>query len=181
MAKLALTKQAAAHRLILAGVRMIARSDDPLAVHVVASSALNLIRELIQSRGPNYLTLAFREGIYRFALSRAQGEPDPFPITAEVDSLIDWIVHLIRSGQVASADDIVISGFQLDERKALDAVIGPFNFLKHAQRDPLATLNEEDIDPLEALTHAISAFSFLFPGERLPDEVAQFLGDQGVI
>ena len=176
MGAIVITKQAAAQRLILSAVKMFERSDDPLAIHVVASSALNLLRELTQARGPNFTTLSVREGIFRAALSRAKGKPEPFLGSAEeLDGVIDQIVQLIQSGAVKSAEDLEISGGEIDERKYLDKIIRPFNFLKHAQRDPLTTLDEGDVDPFDALTHAIGAFYFLFPGEQLQEEVIDFL------
>ena len=39
-------KMTAAERLMQTAVDMIDRKDDPLAIHVVASSALSLLREL---------------------------------------------------------------------------------------------------------------------------------------
>lgn len=45
------TKLDATERLIVTGIVMLERGDDSLAVHVVAASALNMLREMIHHGG----------------------------------------------------------------------------------------------------------------------------------
>src|SRR3546814_9951197 len=57
----------------------------------------------------------------------------------------------------------------------------PFNFLKHAQRDPLATLDDLDVDPVGTIVHALTAFSMVCPEQKLPDQIAPFHSKHGVM
>lgn len=181
MTNITLTKQAAARRLILNGIRMANRSDDPLAIHVVAASAVNMIRELLEQRGSGLAALGMRYGFYKAAKARAEGRQSGLPTYEALDSLLDQIAGYIKDGSVNSEEDITLTLPPGEERRMLDSILRPFNFLKHAQRDPLATLNEEDVLPIQALVHALAAFAFLFPGEPLPDEAIAFVKDNEIV
>lgn len=165
----------AAERLIVSGIRMSGRGDDPFAVHVVASSALNMLRELIQEGGDDYSAWVLRQGLFLLASARLKGAPINLPTTPEIDALIDDVAAGIGKGAIKEPSDLTIT-LSADERRKLVAyIIRPFNFLKHAQRDPLATLDESDVDPDGAIIHALTAYSMLCPEKPLPEEVAPFL------
>ena len=181
MNNITLTKQAAARRLILNGIEMAKRSDDPLAIHVVAASALNLIRELLAQRGPDLSAQALRYGIFKAAMARAEGKDSGLPDDGSLDKVLDQIASAIKKGFVKKAEDITLQLPAGDDRRMFDPIIRPFNFLKHAQRDPTSTLDESDVNPIQALMYAIAAFAFLFPGEPLPYQMADFSKKMGFI
>jgi hypothetical protein len=52
---------------------------------------------------------------------------------------------------------------------------------KHAQRDPLATMDDTDLDPDGVIVHALSAYSMTDPGKGLPDSVRPFLERHGLM
>jgi len=60
-------------------------------------------------------------------------------------------------------------------------LIGPFNFLKHADKDPEGILAEQDVKPVEATSFAVTAYGFLFPDEELDPKVAKFLRQHAII
>jgi hypothetical protein len=177
---MAVSKLDAADRLIVGGIAMMERGDDPLAIHVVASSALNLLREMIQQGGDDYSARVLKEGAFYAASARLKGDPVAIPTTPEMDAIIDKVATGIAAGEVNKPSDLIINLDAEERRKLLDYIIRPFNFLKHAQRDPLATLEESDVDPKGAVIHAVTALSFVEPGRKLPEEVAQFLTNHGL-
>ncbi len=174
MAEIALTKQAAAHRLIQSAVHMIEAEQDALAIHVVAASAVNLLRELLAERGPGLVEQTLQYGLWSAAKFRIEGKPTGLPEDEALDAIIDEVVQRIESGVVESHLDLNIKGAPQSERQFLDPILRPFNYLKHAQRDPLATLNETDVKPTYALNIAIAAYHFLFPGETMTADVVAF-------
>lgn len=170
-----ISKLEAAERLIVSGIAMLDRGDDPLAIHVVASSALNMLRELIQKSGDNYAARVLKDGLFYTASTRITGGSITLPTNPELDELIQNVVEGMEAGEINQPSDLTVNLDKEQLRKLLDYIIRPFNFLKHAQRDPLATLDESDVDPKGAIIHALTAFSMLDPGKKLPSEVATFL------
>lgn len=168
-----MTKQAAALRLIEGAARMCAAGEDAVVVHVVAASALNLLRELLAKRGPGLVEQLLQAGVHQAALTRMQG--GQVPEDEELKRQLDLIVDAIEAGAVTEPADLNVIMGPHTERGLLDPMLRPFNFLKHAQNDPLATLDEADVTPVEALSLAIVAYMMLFPGEAMSPSVQAFL------
>src|SRR3546814_6418267 len=80
-------KMTAAERLMQNAVDMIDRKDDPLAIHVVASSALSLLRELVGTRGDDYVAQLIKDALFRAAQSKIQGLPTGMPESETVDKI----------------------------------------------------------------------------------------------
>ncbi|MCP5397542.1 MAG: hypothetical protein H6918_12600 [Sphingomonadaceae bacterium] len=172
-----LTKQAVAIRLINSAVSMIEAGIDPLAIHAIAASASNLLRELVAVRGPNYGSRVFASALFEQAIARVENRlaVADLPDDPEVEKAVQQIEDAIRNGQVSSPDDVVINMSGKIEAKAMRHISAPFNFMKHGDRDPDGLLNERELRPREALMHAISAFSFLFPNEPLEEATHAFV------
>ncbi|HEY0150129.1 MAG TPA: hypothetical protein VGB70_14145 [Allosphingosinicella sp.] len=168
-------KLTGAERMIVSAINMSNRGDDPLAIHLVASSALNLLRELIDRSGDNYVAEVLKQGLFMIASARAKGEPIALPISPDSDKLIEDLSVAIRAGEINRPADITVALNSEELRALLGYIIRPFNFLKHAQRDPQATLDEADLDPDGAITHALTAFALVCPEKPLPDEVLSFV------
>ncbi|RSY81075.1 hypothetical protein DAH66_15395 [Sphingomonas koreensis] len=173
-------KPAAAERMIVSAIAMSERGDDPLAIHVVASSALNLLRELIEKSGDNYVAQVLKLGVFTMAAARAKGEPVTLPTNPDIDALIDSVAAGIEAGEVNQPSDLTIALSTEALRDMIGYIIRPFNFLKHAQRDPLATLDEADVDADGAIGHALTAFTLVCPGKPLPDQIKPFLERHGL-
>lgn len=173
-------KLKAAERLIVAGIGMSERDEDPLSIHVVASSTLSLLRELIQANGDNYAGRVLKEGLFYAASFELAGKPVPLPTTPEIDALIGDVAAGIDAGQIKVPDDITVTLDMNELRDLLAYITRPFNFLKHAQRDPLATLDEDDVDPQGTLIHALTAYGMLRPGHEWPDTITSFLAKHGL-
>lgn len=174
-------KMTAAERLIHSAVDMLERKDDPLAVHVVASSALSLLRELVASQGNDYVSQVIKEGVYRSALAKIQGAPAGMPDSDILDAIVNAVAEGIEAGAVKSAGDIVMVASKKTVWAYLDYIFKPYNFLKHADRDPLATLDEGDFDPEGALAHAMTAYLMARGDGELPEPFTVFLKKQGIL
>ncbi len=167
-------KPEAAERMIVAAIGMSDRGDDPLAIHVVASSALSLLRELIEKGGDNYIEQVLKLGLFHAASARLKGGAINLPTNPQIDRLIEKVMGGLEDGEIKQASDLTITLDKEELRKLLDYITRPFNFLKHAQRDPLATLDEGDVEPEGTIVHALAAFSMICPGNALPDQIAPF-------
>jgi hypothetical protein len=142
---------------------------------------LNLLRELIEAKGDNYSARVLKEGLFHTASFKLAGKPLSLPTTPEIDALIDDVAAGIVGGHIMTPDDIAVKLSPKELRGMLAYITGPFNFLKHAQRDPLATLDDEDIDPDGVLMHALTAYGMLQPDKALPDSIAPFLAKHGLL
>lgn len=176
-----LTKQQVAKRLIQAAVAMFNANADPLAMHLVASSALNLLRELSKVDGERFVERVFRSALYNGAVKKLNGEETGVPDHPVVNEWIEGLTKAIESGGVKSADDITINDAGKLEVDSLKYLVDPFNFLKHADKDPDGTLDEADVRPVEATCFAVTAYGFLFPEDTVNEEIAGFLTKHGVI
>lgn len=178
MTSLTLTKQAAAHRLLLGSVRYFEQEQsDPVVVHVIASSAMSLLRELIGTRGKSYAEVTFASVFYEYAIARIENREPIAPEIPEVRSspIVDDIERRIIEGEIHSSRDVRINIPKATERALLAHIFEPYNFLKHADRDPNDSLELSKIDPISAIAHAIAAYSFLFPNEKLDPDIRLFL------
>lgn len=160
---------------------MSERGEDALAIHVIASSALNMLRELIQNGGNDYAAEVLQQGLWYAASARLNGAPVNLPTTHEIDRLIDDVAAGIDKGTIKQATDLKITLTPEQLHQQLAYVVKPYNFLKHADRDPLATLDESDVDAVGTIIHALTAYSMLCPGKALPEAIAPFLAKHDLL
>lgn len=171
----AIDKESAAERMLVSAIMMCERGEDPLAIHVVAASALNVMRDLIEKGGDEYVEQLLKIGAFSIATARLNGEPITLPTNAAIDVVVMNVMTGIEQGAVTQASDLVITLTAAERRGLLSYIVKPYNFLKHADRDPLATLDDGDIDPDGAIAHALSALAMICPGKALPDEIKPYL------
>jgi hypothetical protein len=76
-----------AERLIVSGILMTERGEDPFAIHVVAASTLNMLRELIQQGGDDYGAWVLRQGLFEAASALLKGSPASLPTSTQTDHL----------------------------------------------------------------------------------------------
>ncbi len=170
---MAIDKTEAAERLVVAAILMVDRGDDRLASHLVATSALSLLRDLMKHDDKEYVTELLKIGMFTLAQLTASGDTDGLTVPPEAAPQVDELAAAINRGEVTSPDDLKVT----DEQpwKLLRYIVDPTNFLKHADRDPLAVLDEDAFDPEGAIGHALSAYSFVRPGKPLPDPIRPYL------
>ncbi|HUD91620.1 hypothetical protein [Sphingobium sp.] len=174
-------KASAAERMVVTAITMAERGDDALAIHVVAASALNVLRDLIQKRGDEYVEQTLKLGAFTIAAARLRGDRISLPTNAAMEAVIENVMRGIEAGEVTQPADLIIN-LNADERRGmLTYIVKPYNFLKHADRDPLATLEEGDIDPDGAIAHALRALTMLSPEKELPDQIRPYLERHGLL
>jgi hypothetical protein len=173
--KIKLTKQAAAHRLIQSAVRLCENADDALAAHLVAGSALGLLRDLVAKRGQSYSSRAWAESMFYAARNHKEGKRTPFDDDPQLARVIRLICKGIEDGSLTSAEDVKVRMSLQAEKQLLAHISQPTNFLKHADRDPNNLIDLADVKPIEATMHAITAYAMLFPKDRIPAELEKFV------
>jgi hypothetical protein len=181
MAARGLSKQDVARRLIHAAIDMFEANADPLATHVVGSSAFNLLRELSKVGGTLFFERVFRSVLFDGAMKTLKGDESGLPEHPIVAEWVEGIARAIGAGHVRSPEDINVKDAPVAELDALKFLTGPFNFLKHADRDPDGILDESDVKAMEATSFAITAYSLLFPTDDLDPKVAEFLRKNAII
>lgn len=177
----AIDKASAAERMLVSAIVMRERDEDALAIHVVAASALNVLRDLIRKSGDEYVEHILKLGAFTIAMARHTGTPVNLPTNAAIDAVIDKVMVGIAAGEVKHASDLNIALSPAERRSLLGYIVTPYNFLKHADRDPLATLDDGDIDPDGAIAHALTALTLVSPGKALPDAVKPYLERHGIL
>lgn len=81
----------------------------------------------------------------------------------------------IETGAVREAADLVITLSAAWQRRLLDYIVRPYDFFEHADRDPMAKPEEDDIDPDGVIGHALTALTMISPGKPLPDTIKPYL------
>lgn len=157
---------------------MLAQGHDPLAVHCVAASASNLLRELVAGRGQTYGSRVLGAALFENALAQIERRSPvgQLPSNPAIDAAIFTVRQGIEDGTITSAQDVNVDMPKHVERQAMDAVVAPFNFMKHADKDANGLLHEGVLQPVQATAHAVAAYALLFPQADLPDEVQSFIG-----
>ena len=168
-------KATAAERLVVNAIIMTERGEDSLAIHVVAASALQVLRDLLKKAGDEYVEQVLKVGAFAIASARVKGETVDLPPNAQMDAVVEKVVCGIQSGEVTRAADLVINLDAAGRRALLDSIVKPYNFLKHADKDPLETMDDADIDPDHVIGHALSALTMVSPGKPLPDTIKPYL------
>src|SRR3546814_4848745 len=122
---------------------MSERGEDALATHVVASSALNLLRELIEAGGENYVEQVLKLGLFSAASARLTGDPITLPTNPQIDALIEEVVGGLKAGEVTQPSDLTVTLDKEELRKLPYAIQRPFHLPTHAQTATLATPDDE--------------------------------------
>lgn len=169
---LEITKQAAAYRLIHAAIHMHENSEDVLATKVVAASALNILRELLRKRGQTFDERVTKQFLFEAARACLEGKRTMGPEFKELDPLILAIADQIRKGEISAAEEVFLGGASLPISLP---IIKVYNFLKHADRNPMALLSEQAVDAEGAIMLAVSAFSMVFPAEMPSPEMIDYI------
>ncbi len=168
-------KLAAARRLLRAAVRLHCLKEDALAVHVVASSGYNILNELKRSRGQNEANLVAETemlGMLKMAQDMAAGR-----LPANVMAALDkdeytrrFLERLASQLKITEHTDItsLVESVDVDEqfsrsfhRKRTHA----FNFLKHANSDSEALLNEGAVDNFSLMLNAMISYESIAPDD----------------
>jgi hypothetical protein len=142
------TKEAAAQRQIDAAIRILFSGEDILAVHSIAAAARGILRALADKRGiERRETLKAIREMYR---RHHKVDPDNPEVSAEIQRRLSSIQK-----------------WRYDQRNSTS------NFLKHADRDPHASLPVEKVDTDFVIAEACNYYLLL--GLPLTTEMFVFL------
>lgn len=170
---MSIDKTEAAERLIVSAIQMVEREDDRLATHLVAASALRILRELMGKDKKEYVAELLKIGMFTLAQMKLSRDIPDLPVPPKVANEVNELAEAIKCGEVTSADDLKPT---LEKPwELLKYIDDPANFLKHADRDPLSVLSEDEFCPEDAISNALTAYSFVCPGKPLPDEIRPYL------
>src|SRR3546814_13808025 len=86
------------------------RGEDALATHVVASSALNLLRELIEAGGENYVEQVLKLGLFSAASARLKGDPITLPTNPQINALNETVAGGLKAHRASVGKGQSVSG-----------------------------------------------------------------------
>ena len=163
--KVFINKLAAAERQLNSAIRMYFMDEDELAIHVVASAALNVFSDLLKYRGKEPLLFPILYGFLSTAKDYYEGKlseqniKDAWPEGAF--ELIKEYSKIFQDHPDFEIDNMKIVSDPEYARQQWQKLRLSYNFLKHADRDfekvlDLSNLNNENI-----ILIAIGAAGFL--------------------
>jgi hypothetical protein len=139
-------KVTVAKRQLDTAIRMYFAAEDALAIHTLASAALRVLRDLLGRNKQDLTTETIRGGMIEIARAYLQGAlPED-----ETESLgrsgfmrvIERLSEAIREGDLDRIQINVKTGREVDR---LFWPSGSANFLKHADRDAEAVIDEGEV------------------------------------
>lgn len=113
--------------------------------------------------------------MFAAAKAKISGNPISLPTNPEIESLIEGLAGDIEAGAISEPSDLTINLDQNELVEMLKYITTPYNFLKHADRDPFATLDESGFDTEGAIGHALTALTMVCPGKPLSDKIRPYL------
>lgn len=173
MAQIYLNKLAAAERLIDAAIGMSSYGVDPLAIFIVSASARKSLSEMKSTRGGSHVEDLYRWGLFYMARDYRLGRLSHDDLNnLGLAEIVEGIAHSIETGEIATADDLQMSGLPTD-RQYWNEKNRPFNYLKHADRDGDALLDIETVDAERTILEASALFKQI--SGRVSAEMIKFV------
>jgi hypothetical protein len=156
--KIFVNKLSAAERQCAAAIRMYFLEEDELAVHTVASAALNLYADLMKGRGKDPAIHGQMYGLFRAARDIIEGEfsLDDFDNWGEEGlKILEEQVAFLRGHPDFDIEDMKVSGPNKFIQQYWGEKRKSYNFLKHADRDQGKLLDEAHINNENIIAEAI--------------------------
>lgn len=145
-------------QLAAAAIRMYFLELDPLAVHTVSSAAHNVLADLLQDRGKDASVHGVIYGIMRAAKDLHSGEITEGDIQKWGDGaleLIEQCLELFEENPDLDIDQIPSLAPPDDQRAYWSDRRRAYNYLKHADRDAQALLDEATINNEDTILQAL--------------------------
>ena len=159
------TKLSAARRQLLAAIRLYFAGEDELVVHTVASAAYRIISDLKAKRGRDEVGDYIQRATFYAVRSYRRGTL--LPAIEKDAELKQWIGNLADSLPISSSTEYEEVTVRLGEQVRKDywaEMNSASNFLKHADRDAMATLSLDEVDNLRLLMVAFTSYRNLVEG-----------------
>ena len=165
-AVLVINKLEAARRQIDAAIRMTFDNEDELAIHTVAAAGYRILREILAKRGRHDLEELLRIGVYSWSESLAHGKLSDNELKYLKSLEPPWVFDLVSNvadairlnGEKITPDDVPAFLGQEGKIQHYRSMSQTADFLKHADRDPKATLSLKDVNNSELILHASVAY-----------------------
>lgn len=151
-------KLSVGERQLAAAIRMYFLELDPLAIHTVSSAAHNVLADLLQERGKDASVHGVIYGIIRAAKDLHSGAitekeiqnwgEGAFELVKQYSKLFEEDPDLDLDQINSSAPSEFVRAYWADRRRS-------YNYLKHADRDARALLDEATINNEDTILHAI--------------------------
>lgn len=176
IASVHVTKFAAAERQLRAAIRMFFVEEDELAIHTIASAALRLLADLKDDRGMDEAADAHLTAIF-YAVRSYKRDTLPKHMTSNPE-LMAQIVEMAAILPIEEDSKIADVKVTLDAESAQRYWRNrnkAANFLKHADKDPGATLDVTDVDNAYLLMQCLSAYTDLLKDQLAPEGLVFWL------
>lgn len=148
---------------------------DDIAVHIVGSAALRLLSDLLDADGRQFETELFRLAIFEDAKRIVNGLNPVLPDHPGIDEVTARVVSRIKAGLVSTVEEVSLTWSEQDRRILARTHLRPYDFARHADRNPSDTIDLSDFRPSFVLSLAISALAFLDPERSVEPEVREFV------
>jgi hypothetical protein len=153
-----INKLSVGERQLAAAIRMYFLELDPLAIHTVSAAAHNLLADLLKDRGRDASVHGIIHGLLRAAKDLHEGVITEDHIRGWGDGALELVqqyCHLFEADEGFDIDEISSSAptefakaYWSDRRRS-------YNYLKHADRDAKALLDEASINNEDTILQAI--------------------------
>ena len=158
--RLYINKLSAAERQLSAAIRMYAMEEDQIAIHVVASAALNLYADLLRMRGKDRALHGYVYGLFRAARDFIEGKLSDEDLSEWGEGSLETLkptIDILRANPDFDIEEISVSGPPQFIRAYWSAKRRSYNFLKHADTDIDGLLDEAEINNEDVILNAITA------------------------
>lgn len=157
--RLFINKLSAAERQLASAIRMYFMEEDALAVHTVASAALNLFADLLKLRGKDPAHHWVVYGLFRAAKDYISGDLAIEDLKTWGDGALGILqpaIDILNANPDLDLETLRTSGSEELSRKFWAGKRASYNFLKHADRDFDRLLDDASINNEDIILYAIS-------------------------
>lgn len=175
-ASIHVTKFAAAERQLRAAIRLFFEEEDELAIHTVASAAYRLLSDLKDDRGMDEAADTHLTSIFYAVRSYKRGTlPKHMTSRPELMAQIAELAAVLPIEADSSIKDVKVSIDAESAQRYWRNRNKTANFLKHADKDPSATLAATDVDNANLLMQCVGAYTDLFKDQLAPEGLVFWL------
>lgn len=153
-----INKLSVGERQLAASIRMYFLELDPLAIHTVSSAAHNVLADLLQKRGKDASVHGEIYGVFRAAKDLHSGDITEDDIRKWGDGALESVQQLSKLFEDhpdLDLDHISSSALPDHQRAYWSDLRRAYNYLKHADRDAEAFLDEADVNNEDIISQAI--------------------------
>ena len=173
IAKLHVTKLAAAERQLRVAIRLYFAGEDELAIHTLASAAYRLLADLKAERGMEEAADVYLTSIFYAVRDYRRGTlPEEMASDSELMAWVRGLADQLPIEKNSKIEEVSLTLSREDVGKFWNKRNKVANFLKHADRDSGSSILLNEVDNLLLLMQCYSAYKDLTPDD---------LGNEGLV